>query len=218
MARMPDPNTPGPAAAAPFRPRTPRVIGLLGGVASGKSTVAGLFAAHGLRHIDADAHARALSNEPDVLAELAREFGPAIAGGGRLDRAALARIVFADPAARARLEAILLPRVRARVLAEVDAAVAAGDSVLLDAPLLLEHGLIDRCSAVAFVEADETLRRRRAAARGWDAGDLQRREAAQAPLAVKKARATHTIRNEGSLDATAAQVAAMLRELADRSS
>ncbi|MBL9078359.1 MAG: dephospho-CoA kinase [Planctomycetes bacterium] len=210
---MPAEAVPPTAAARPFRPRTPVVIGLLGGVASGKSTVAARFAAHGLRHIDADALARDVAARPAVLAEVAAAFGPEAVAGGRLDRAALAARVFADPAARQRLEAILHPPIRARILADLAAARADGVSVLLDVPLLLENGLIDQCDVVAFVDVPAAERQRRAAARGWPPGELERREAAQAPLATKRARAQHVLDNGGDLGATDRQVAALLAAL-----
>lgn len=207
---MPAEPHPAAACARPFRPRTPVVIGLLGGVAAGKSTVAGLFAAHGLHHVAADAIAHAVTAEPGVVAELAAAFGPGVVPDGHLDRAALAAVVFRDPPARARLEAILHPRIRARILTELEAARAAGTSVLLDAPLLLETGLIVFCDEVVFVAVSVDERRRRAAQRGWPAGELERREAAQRPLADKEARAGHHIDNGGDLGATARQVAAVL--------
>src|SRR5687767_7220453 len=83
-----------------FRPATPVVIGITGGVAAGKTAVAAMFAARGLRHVDADAHARLATAEPAVLLALAAEFGPAVIRDGALDRAAMAQLAFADPAAR----------------------------------------------------------------------------------------------------------------------
>lgn len=201
---------------APFRPPTPLVIGLLGGIAAGKSAVAALFAVHGLVHVDADQVSREVSSDPATLAEIGAAFGPGIVAGGRLDRAAMADLVFADPDSRRRLEAILHPRIRARILAALAAAKAAGRSVLLDAPLLLEGGLVEFCDRVVFVAADLTTRRRRAAGRGWDEHELARREAAQAPLAAKMARAERSIHNDGDLQETAREVAAYLAELQAR--
>ncbi len=210
MPAEPHPTT---ATARPFRPATPVVIGLVGGIAAGKSTVATLFAARGLHHVDADVQARLAAAEPAILAELAAAFGPSVVAGGGLDRAAMAQVVFADEGARARLEAILHPRIRARILAELAAAKARGDSVLLDAPLMIETGLVEVCDWVVFVDCDDTERRRRARARGWPAGELQRRQAAQLPLAEKRARATHHVDNGGDLAATARQVDAVLTAL-----
>ncbi len=206
-----------PSPLRPFHPATPVVIGILGGVASGKSTVARLFAAHGLRHLDADAKARALTEEPAVLADLAARWPRVVTGGTeapRLDRAALAQVVFSDPRARKELEALLHPRIRAALLADLATARAAGESVLLDVPLLLENGLIAECDHVVFVDADAASRARRAAERGWAADELARREAAQAPLAEKAARAGHRIDNSGDLDATRTHIAALLDALA----
>jgi len=208
-----DPHGPS-GRPRPFRPARPVVIGITGGVAAGKSAVASMFAARGLRHVDADAHARAVSAEPAVLAALAAEFGPAVVPDGALDRAAMARIAFADSAARARLEAILHPRIRAAVLKELAAAKAEGSSVLLDAPLLLENGLDAVCDCIVFVAASLATRATRAAARGWDAAELARREAAQKPLAEKAARADHVLDNDGPLAATERQVRDLLDQLA----
>lgn len=203
---------------SPFRPSPPVVLGLLGGIASGKSTVAGLFARRGLLHLDADAVARAVSEDPAVLAAIRADLGPvAVGSDGRLDRPAVARLVFADPALRRRLEEITHPPVRQRILAALAAARARGDSVLLDVPLLLEGGLIDHCDATVFVAADRQERLRRAAGRGWDADELDRRERAQAPLADKRVRARFTVDNSGTLVATAGQVDAVLAQLAAES-
>ncbi len=210
---MPAEPHPSTTAARAFRPAKPVVIGLLVGIAAGKSTVAALFAARGLQHVSADAHAHEVAGETAVVAELAAAFGPGVVPGGRLDRAAMAAVVFRDPSARARLEAILHPRIRARILAELAAARAAGTSVLLDAPLLLETGLIEFCDEVVFVDADASERRRRATRRGWPAGELERREAAQAPLASKRGRAGHVVDNGGELAATSRQVDAVLTAL-----
>ncbi len=202
---------------APFRPRRPVVIGLLGGVASGKSTVARAFAAHGLRHIDADAEARRVTADPAVLAEVAGAFGRGVLSpDGTIDRQAMAALVFGDAAARARLEAITHPRIRQAILAALAAARTAGESVLLDVPLLLENGLIEACDVVVFVHASEATRQARAAARGWQPGELARREAAQESLASKRARATYQIDNDGPLEMTGTQVREILRHLERR--
>ena len=198
----------------PFLPGKPVVIGLCGGVAAGKSAVASMFAAHGLCTVDADQLARAVAAEPVVLQAIVAEFGATLVKNGALDRAAMAHRVFADPGARGRLEAILHPLILVRIRADLAAKKAAGTSVLLDAPLLLETGLDALCDRVVFVAASPAVRSRRAAARGWDAAELARREAAQRPLADKAARADHVIDNDGSLHATAAQVGNLLDALA----
>jgi dephospho-CoA kinase len=207
---MPSSDAPQPQ---PFRPARPVVLGVLGGIAAGKSAVAAAFAAHGLAHLDADAVARAVSAEPAVLAAVAAHFGPDVLRDGQLDRQALGARVFRDPAARKRLEAILHPPIRARLLAELAAAKARGDSALLDVPLLLENGLIDECDATVFLDVSLATRKARAAARGWPDGELERREAAQAPLAEKRARARFVIDNDGDLATMRRGVAAVLDAL-----
>jgi dephospho-CoA kinase len=197
-----------------FRPDPPLVIGLLGGVAAGKSTIAAALAARGLQHVDADRLAREVAAEGPVLREIAAAFGAGVLdAAGRLDRAALAAIAFRDAAARQRLEALVHPRVRAAIVAATAAARAAGVSVVLDVPLLLERGLIEACDVVVFVQSSEAARRARAAARGWPPGEFERREAAQAPLADKRARAEFVLDNDGPLDAVGRRVDDLLRAL-----
>lgn len=207
------PHHPDNPVKTPSSADPPLVIGLLGGIAAGKSFVAGIFAEHGLRVVDADAEARAVVTEPAILAAITARFGPGVVTDGGLDRAALAATVFADPVARKDLEAITHPPVRARIGAAVAAARAAGRSVVLDVPLLLEGGLIDCCDECVFVEVPREVRLARAAARGWTPDELDRREAAQAPLADKAARCRFTVDNDGDAATTRAQVAAILTTL-----
>jgi dephospho-CoA kinase len=214
---MPTDPTAGVPPALAFRPRKPVVIGILGGIAAGKSAVARMFAAHGLVLLDADEEAKVVAADPDVQRAVAAAFGPQVLTAGGLDRAALAALVFADPSARKQLEAIMHPRIRARLLARLAAAKANGDSVLLDAPLLLEGGLIELCDQVVFVDTAPAVRKARARERGWREGELEQRQAAQAPLPEKRARAGHCIQNDGDFDETRRQVAALLRELTTRS-
>jgi dephospho-CoA kinase len=199
-------------------PRKPVVIGLLGGVSSGKSTVARIFEDAGFRRIDADAEAHRATESPELLARIRQRFGAAIIDrDGALDRDALAAVVFDDERARLDLEHIVHPAVRAAITAELDDALAAGQSVVLDVPLLIEGGLIDRCDWTVFVEASGELRAQRAAERGWSDDEVGRREAAQLPLTVKKARAAASIDNSGTPEKTRAQVEAFLARILLRS-
>jgi dephospho-CoA kinase len=130
-----------PSRGATAPPRAPRRFGLTGGIGSGKSTVAALWRAQGLWVIDLDAHSRAVRDEPgDGLEEAIARFGEEYrSADGTADRAALARLVFASPAARADLERIVLTRVdRAVAREEADAAAAGEPLVVHDSPLLLE--------------------------------------------------------------------------------
>lgn len=194
------------------------VIGVLGGIASGKSLAArSLAGEHGLV-IDADALAREELDSPQVRELVRTELGPEyLDGRGRVDRTRLARLVFTDPQARRKLESWIHPRVRGKIWARLAEARAAGRGpVVLDVPLLLEndreHGLAAACDFLVFVAADQALRDRRAVeSRGWQPGEVARREATQMPLAEKQARAHHVIHNESGLEELAAAVAEVRR-------
>ena len=201
-------------AQPPFQPDPPIVLGLLGGIAAGKSTVAARLAARGLVHVDADQIAESVRTEPAIVAGLAREFGPKVrTADGQIDRKALAAIVFADPKARRQLEAITHPAIRKAIRAAVERARDQGRSVLLDAPLMLETGLIEACQTVVFVEASDARRQRRAEQRGWTEAEWRQRENAQAPLDEKRKRADFTIDNNGTMAATQAQIDDLLQRL-----
>jgi dephospho-CoA kinase len=186
-----------------------RVVGLTGGIASGKSTVTTMFRELGAEVIDADQVARDVV-EPGTpgLAEVARRFPGVVDATGRLDRVALGRRVFADPSERRALEAIVHPRIRDEVARRTEALARAGVSVVLyDAALLIENGLHRGMDGVVLVSAPEAVQRARLAARdGLDEAAISARLAAQLPLADKRAHATWVVDNGGSLDDTRAQV------------
>jgi len=193
------------------------VIGLLGGIASGKSAVAALLAGEQGVVLDADAIARRVLGSPEVLERLRRHFGDEVVGvDGAPDRDALARVVFADPEARETLEGWIHPAVRERIVAGLTEARAARRSpIVLDVPLLIEndkaHRLTGECDFLVFIETDAEDRDRRAQERrGWPAGEVARREHAQVPLAEKASRARHIIENRSSLQALEAAVRAVL--------
>ncbi len=184
----------------------PFVFGVLGGIASGKSAVARALAGPQGIVVDADREAHAVLEDPAVIAAVRTEFGEQVlTPAGGLDRKALAQVVFADPAARTRLEALTHPRIRANLRARLQAARAARvPRIALDVPLLLEndaqHGLVAECDALVWVESDLSAREARAqATRGWSAGEVARREAAQLPASAKRARAQHIVHNTGTL-------------------
>lgn len=177
------------------------VIGLVGGIGAGKSTVAGAFGRAGCVVFDSDARAKALLQTEAVRAALVRWWGSRVLGAdGQVSRPRVAEIVFADPAERARLEGLVHPilkQERAEVAARAAAEGARG--LVVDAPLLLEAGLAGECDAVVFVEStrEERLERVRAT-RGWDEAELSRREAAQWSLERKRAASGWVIRNTGA--------------------
>ncbi|HET9157402.1 MAG TPA: dephospho-CoA kinase [Myxococcaceae bacterium] len=193
-----------------------RMVGLTGGIASGKSTVTAMFRELGAPVIDADEVARDVV-EPGTpgLAEVARRFPGVVDASGRLDRAALGQRVFADPAERRALEAIVHPRIREEVARRIEALARTGVTVVLyDAALLIENELHRGMDGVIVVSAPESLQRSRLAARdGLDDAAITARLAAQLPLADKRAHATWVVDNGGSLDETRAQVRKIWEEI-----
>jgi dephospho-CoA kinase len=197
-------------------------VGLTGGIGSGKSTVAGMLRRLGAPVVDSDELAREVvaPGEP-ALAEIRAAFGPGVLrADGSLDRSALGRVVFSDPEARRRLEAITHPRVRALAEARVAELRRAGEpACVLDVPLLFETGQHagGRFDEIWVVAASPETQVRRAVARGGlDEGEVRRRMAAQWPLDAKARLADRVIDNEGSLAQTEAQVRAAWRAVLDR--
>ena len=182
-------------------------IGLTGGIGSGKSTVSALLAERGAVIVDADRIAREVV-EPGTpgLAAVVSAFGDGVVGpGGGLDRPALAAVVFTDAEARARLDGIVHPLVRARA-AEVVAA-APPDAVLVhDIPLLVETGQAGRYELVLVVQADLDTRVARLVARGMTEDDARARIAAQATDEQRAAVADVVLDNSGTREELAAQV------------
>jgi dephospho-CoA kinase len=181
----------------------PVVIGLVGGVASGKSYVGELLASQGALRIDADRLGHEVLKQAEVCEQLASLWGDGIfSPPGEVDRKKLAALVFGDSESATRnrrlLESIVHPRIRQ--LAEQQIASArAGTNVLtaivVDAPLLLEAGWEPLCDLILFVDAPAEVRLQRALGRGWTQQSFQDREASQLSLSEKRSRATHIIDN-----------------------
>jgi dephospho-CoA kinase len=191
--------------------RTVRV-GVTGAMGAGKSTVAAALARRGAAVIDADRLARRAVEDPLVLQRIARELGSHYVVGGRLDRAATGRAVFADAAARRRLEAIVHPWVRSAATAEEAALLRAEPPATLvvhDVPLLFETGLDQSMDATVLVRAPLPLRRARIAARGGDPDSVERRDEAQWSTERKAALADFVIENDAGEDALEVQVSAL---------
>ncbi|WP_194793108.1 dephospho-CoA kinase [Raineyella fluvialis] len=187
------------------------MIGLTGGIGSGKSTVAKLFAERGALVIDADALAReVVERGSQGLAAVRERFGAdVVREDGSLDRAALGAVVFADPAARRDLEAITHPLIRARTQ-EIIAAAPVGTIVVHDIPLLVEIGAGPQYHLVVAVDVDVEERVRRLAAfRGLAAEDARARIAHQATREARLAVADAVVDNNGDPGALAAQVEAL---------
>jgi dephospho-CoA kinase len=186
------------------------VIGLAGGIGAGKSSVAHELERLGAAVLDFDRLAHEQLVEPEVLAKLQAWWGDRILDStGRVDRAALATIVFNDPNELGRLEGLLYPRLmtlcqrRLQELKSIDGVRA----IVLDAPKLYEAGLDRLCNAVVFVEADRSLRLARVGrSRGWDEAELDRRENLQKPLDKKKACADYVVVNHSGAEHLRSQV------------
>lgn len=190
------------------------VIGITGPIGCGKSTIARWLADEGAAVVDADALAHDVTalGEPGLDAVL-RRFGDAYRRtDGSLDRAALGRLVFNDPAALADLEAIIHPAVRPRIEAAVEAARAAGASIVaIEAIKLIEGGYAAECDEVWLVVCDPTVQRERLIGRGTSAADAAMRIEAQGDLVDRLATAaTRIIDANGSANAVRDRV----RELA----
>jgi dephospho-CoA kinase len=184
------------------------LVGLTGGIGSGKSTVSSLLAERGAVIIDADAITRELQGPGEPLvAELAERFGGAILGpDGALDRAALAGIVFADAAALEDLNRIVHPKVGAEVLRRLGEARATGRIVVMDIPLLVENPRTDLSGIVVVDVPVEVQEQRLVRDRGMTLEDARARIANQATREQRLAVADRVIDNSGGLDALAQQV------------
>ncbi|HVP67890.1 MAG TPA: dephospho-CoA kinase [Anaeromyxobacteraceae bacterium] len=195
-----------------------RLVGLTGGIGSGKSTFAAALRQLGVPVIDADRLARdAVRPGNPALAAIRKAFGEAAVGPeGELDRRAMADLVFRDPGARARLEAIVHPAVRERLSEETARLAARGhDLAFYDVPLLFETGLDRAVDCVVVVYAPEALQRSRLMTRdGISGAQADARLAAQLPIEEKARRADVVVENVEGLDelrAKAARVLAALR-------
>ncbi len=198
-------------------PRSKPVIGLIGGIGSGKSLVAGQLADMGCAVIDADVLAREALERDDVRRTLTQWWGQGVlASGGGVNRAAVAKIVFDAPAALERLEGLIHPMVheRRRLLRQGyqdDPAVVA---IVEDCPLLVETGLDAECDVLIFVRASQAVRQRRVAEhRGWSPQELARREKRQMPLDKKAALADYFIDNDAGPGQCLAQTRRVLSQI-----
>ncbi len=186
------------------------VIGLIGGVASGKSFVARCFRELGAAVIDADQVGHQVLGRPEVVAAIAKQWPEAINEQGQIDRKRLAEKVFDPSDGRqelGKLEAITHPLIGQ----EIDAQIAAlreqhAVAVVLDAPVLLEAGWSSKCDRVVFVVVPFEVRQQRASRRGWQPDEIQKRERSQRTLEEKQNESTDIIDNSGDEDLTREQV------------
>jgi dephospho-CoA kinase len=194
-----------------------RLVGLTGGIATGKSTFAAVLRAGGAPVVDADQLARAaVAKCSPGLAAVVREFGSDVLGKeGELDRRRMAARVFADPAARARLEAIIHPAVRALFREQLAELEGRGEPLAFyDVPLLYEAGLEREVELVVVVWAPREMQLARLAARdGLARAEAEARLAAQLPVDEKAARADVVVLNDADPAALAAKASRILADL-----
>ena len=197
-------------------PQPVPVIGLVGGVGSGKSAVARAFEKLGCVVSDSDKAVREVLARPEVVDTLVCWWGEGILDSEKqVDRKKVADRVFKDPFERRRLEALVHPLVRENrgdLIARARSSGAKG--VVVDAPLLFEAGVDAECDAVVFVDAKRSVRLGRVREhRGWDEAELDRRENAQMPLEEKRRRSDHVLPNNGTLDELESRAAKLLASI-----
>jgi dephospho-CoA kinase len=192
------------------------VIGIVGGIGAGKSTVAAELAALGCLVIDGDAIGHELRESAGVKKTLRAEWGDGIFdASGSVSRRALAEKVFSDPAALARLNRILAPRFRRRIRRRIEQGRADPNvpAIVLDAAVLLEARWDGLCTHCLFVRASDRRRQARAATRGWTARQWKARENSQISLDIKAARCDYMVDNSSSIPRVREQIRRIFREI-----
>jgi len=194
------------------------IAGLTGGIATGKSTVAGIFASAGARVVDADRIARdAVRPDTAVHADIVAHFGAGILlADGAIDRKQLTVLIFGAPAEQRALERIVHPQVKRQIALQLNrlGRETPGSIVIVDVPLLFETGMDRGLPATILVYAPEAIQIRRLIARdGLTRAEARARVNAQMPIEEKRALATIVIDNSGALENTRRQVLAVYRNL-----
>ena len=182
------------------------VVGLTGGIGSGKSLAAQFFSQLGALVIDADQLARsAIERGSEGFDEVVLRFGDSVLKNGDIDRVALGQIVFENPQAKKDLEEIIHPRIRAE-FEEAVASLNPGQIMVYEIPLLVETNAADRFDFIITVESDPELRKQRLRARGMFSSDIEKRMAAQATQEQRRAIADCVLTNDGTEDELLRQV------------
>ena len=210
--------------AIPSPPQRTPVIGLVGGIGSGKSTVAEVFASLGCVVSDSDQQVRELMREPSVISRLREWWGDDVVDqDGQIDRSRVAQIVFEKPFERRKLEGLIHPMVHEHRKACIEQAIEDGSAgVIIDAPLLFEAGVDGECDAIVYVDTPHPVRVARVAkSRGWSEKELDRREKAQLGLEEKRKRSDYVVANSGLPEELHRRVARVLgaiqKDLRERS-
>lgn len=193
------------------------VIGLVGGIGSGKSTVARAFADLGCVVSDSDKSGAEALKRPEVIKTLVSWWGEDVLDdSGAVDKKQIARKVFNDHEERSKLEGLVHPLIHEDRKQLIQKARSSGEfrAVIVDAPLLFEAGVESECDAVVFVQTPKRMRLQRVLeGRGWDESELDRRENAQLALEHKRERADYVVANGGSVSELPAQVSQILDEI-----
>ena len=190
-------------------------LGLTGSIGSGKSTVAEMLRSRGIPVLDADAIARQVSRNPETLEAVKLEFGPEFVLETDLNRPKVAELIFNNPAARARLNAIIHPRVRAEMTRlQTNLELEGAKLIVQDIPLLFENGYEKLFDATILVDAPLEDRIARVQARdGLTREAIAARDAAQMPASEKRLRTTYILENDGDLAHLERQLIAVLEQI-----
>lgn len=193
------------------------VVGLIGAIGAGKSTVAKCFAARGAHVINADALGHEALLQPEIVAALVSRWGAKVQQkDGTLNRRAIGQIVFNNAQERSALEAVVFPEIGRRTLEEIHRAQAnpAVAFIVLDAAVMLEAGWQEMVDSLVYVDAPRELRLERVALRsGWDDAELTAREAAQWPTERKKRLANCVLVNDSETEVLLERVDSVIHEL-----
>lgn len=198
------------------------VVGILGGIGSGKSSVVRQVCGFRLQIIDADGIGHERLQDPEIQAQIRTHFGnEAFAVDGTVNRSRLAQLVFGQEpqheTARKQLNSILHPAIRREIHLQIDAAFRDVEAVILDAALLLEGGWDATCDWLIYIDTPQRIREERVLQnRGWSAAELARREATQLSLEIKKNRAHFVVDNSGSLAQAAHQMQQVFHSILKR--
>jgi dephospho-CoA kinase len=188
------------------------ILGLVGGIGSGKSFVAGLFAELGAKVVEGDQAGHEALKQPEIKNQVIEKWGDGVRNAeGEIDRRKLGSIVFADPQQLAALEAIVFPWIKEKLRRELVEAAKDPQTrlLILDAAVMMEAGWSGICDAIVFVDAPLEVRQNRVTGRGWSREEWEKRERSQMPLVEKKARCQAVVENAGDLVRTRHQVRAL---------
>ncbi|MCA9062774.1 MAG: dephospho-CoA kinase [Planctomycetaceae bacterium] len=202
-----------------FQLQSRPVVGIIGGIGAGKSSVTRAVSDLRLYVIDADAIGHQVLNTDNVSKQLAGLLGTQILDdAGQIDRGRIAERVFGNTPehtmARKQLEGVVHPAIRAEMMQQIKAAPDDADAIILDAAVMLEAGWADACDVLVFIDTPLELRQRRVqASRGWSPEELARREQSQWPLEEKRKFADFTVSNSGDPQSAAQQLSRFIRGL-----